>query len=524
MPLDGFSLFVRWTRGGLRRSASSLFLVVCTLSACAPEPVQRSSTPARSSDVVTIGVPEGDSSTGDVGFQQLWRVFSFEGLTSRGTDGRPIPGIATAWSVSSDGLSWTFTLRPNTYFHDGSRCDANAVKLAIEVSLSQPQITSLYPGLLDIKTVRAEGDGTVVIELMRPSAFLLDDLSVLITRRLPDGKTVSTGPYAPSSILPTEVVLRSHSLYPAGAPTIKTIVVRSFPTLRQAWASLLRNEIDVVSNVPADAQEFLTSGQVELFKFQRHYAYVMTLNLRRPELASSATRRALNAALDRSAIIKTVLKGYGRPAFGPVWPEHWAYDGGAPHFPFDPSSARARLGGDGVQLARLPPSTRLRFTCLVPSGHAVFERMALVLQRQLYDVGVDLSLEAIALTEINERLRSGDFDAVLMDLVSAPTLSRVYQFWHSPRDFQGLNVFGYDNSDADRWLDRLRFATDEAATRAATGQLQRALMQDPPALFIAWSERARAVSRRIRIPKGKDLDPFQLAAEWQLVTSDSVAQ
>lgn len=94
----------------------------------------------------------------------------------------------------------------------------------------------------------------------------------------------------------------------------------------------------------------------------------------------------------------------------------------------------------------------------------------------------------------------------------------MYQFWRSPGPLiEGLNVFGYLNAEADRWLDRLRFATDETATRLAAGQLQRVLMEDPPALFIAWSERARAVGPRIDVPVGSDADPFLALPQWRLV-------
>jgi len=143
------------------------------------------------------------------------------------------------------------------------------------------------------------------------------------------------------------------------------------------------------------------------------------------------------------------------------------------------------------------------------------ERLALVIQTQLYNVGVDVQLESVSGSEFNSRLRSGDFDAAFFDLASGPALSRVYLFWRSPGEYTGLNVFGYRNIEVDTWLDRLRFAADEAATRAAVNQVQRALLDDPPGVFIAWSQQTRAVSKRLITGTTAGEDPFEALWKWR---------
>ena len=469
------------------------------------------------SSTITIGVPEGgDNNSADIGFRQMEPIFTLEGLTARSLDGRPQPRIVQSWRVAADGLTWRLILRKDVLFHDGSKCDAETVKQILTVALRSPE-ASLYPGLLDISGLRTEGDTTLVVELRRPSAFLLDDLYIQITKQAPDGKTIGTGPYFTARASSGEIELHAHRGYSQGTPRIDKIVLKSYPTLRQAWASLLRNEIDVVSNLSGDAQEFLTSETIQAFSFQRHYAYVMAFNSQRPSLRQPSVRRALNTAVNRDAIIQSVLKGRGRAAYGPIWPNHWAYDASVPPYTYDASLARATLDAVGVKPANGSKSNvRFRFQCLVPRDHSTFERLALLLQQQMYEVGVDLELESLPLSELNRRLRAGQYDAALLDLASGPSLSRAYVFWHSPGEFPGLNVFGYRNADADRWLDRLRFAPDEAATRTATSQLQRVMLEDPPAVFLAWNERSRAVSRRLVIEASAGQDPFQSLSKWRL--------
>jgi peptide/nickel transport system substrate-binding protein len=379
----------------------------------------------------------------------------------------------------------------------------------------------LYPGLVEVQGLSTAGPDTLVISLARPSAFLIEDLDILLSKPgpTPDSPVIGTGPFRVVARSPTEVTLQAHEKYHLGLPAIREVVVKFYPSLRLAWASLLRSEIDAMWNVSADALEFIKSDAVDTFPVTRHYAHVIVFNSARPQLKPAGVRRALNAAIDRQALIQGVLKGRAQLADSPVWPKHWAHDNSVRGYSYDPSLARATLDALGVQVQPAGGTTvpaRLRFKCTVPQGHAVHERLALTIQRQLYDVGVDMQLESRPLSELDTMLRSGDFDAAILDLSSGPTFSRVYQFWRSPGEFRGLNVFGYRNDEADKWLDRLRFAHDDASIRTAASQLQRVLMDDPPALFLAWIEGSRAISRRIIVPTGPGRDPFPDLWRWRI--------
>lgn len=494
------------------------FLCLIATLSCGPAS-DTSRVTSGNSSVVTVGVAEGgDDNTQRVGFQQTWRNRTLEGLVdNRGSDGVPKPWVAEYWEVSPDGLTWRLTLRANVIFHDGTICDAAAVKNILDGALSGPEI-SQYPGLLDVKSVETEGDRTLIINLRRPSAFLLSDLYIDVSKPAADGTRIGTGPYFPVKQSKTEVVLQAHSQYSRGKPTIEQLVFKAFPTLRQAWSSLLRGEIDALWNLSGDAQEFLTSESIETFSFPRHYAYVMAFNSQSPNLRSPAVRRALNAAIDRRAIVQSALKGRGEPAYTPIWSGHWAYDKSIPGYSFDPSLAKTTLEALGNRMRAKDSGnpSRFRFKVIVPRDRPMFERIALLLQTQMYDVGVDLELESLPLSEIDQRLRTQNFDAVLMELGSGAPLSRVYLFWRSPGEYPGLNVFGYKNREVDKWLDMLRFAQDNATTRAATGQLQRAMLDDPPGVFLAWSQQTRAVSRRINVQSGQNEDPFEELWKWRL--------
>ena len=206
------------------------------------------------------------------------------------------------------------------------------------------------------------------------------------------------------------------------------------------------------------------------------------------------------------------------PSTGPLWPQYWAYDDSVPASTFDPQRAMALLDEAGFtpKTTKGGPPARLRFVSLIPENFSVWERIALHVQRDLFDVGVDMQFKVVSFAEFNNLIAKGQFDAVLIDLISGPTPERPFIFWRSARAFQGVyNVFGYENAEAERAFGVLRTSTNEAAVRSATARLQRVMSEDPPALFLAWSERARAIRSDILVPQNEAYDLMFTLSSWQ---------
>jgi ABC-type oligopeptide transport system substrate-binding subunit len=131
-----------------------------------------------------------------------------------------------------------------------------------------------------------------------------------------------------------------------------------------------------------------------------------------------------------------------------------------------------------------------------------------------------MQFEVVSFNEYSERIRDGKFEAVLVDIISGPSFSRPSVFWRSSAQFKGFNVFGYENAEAERQFEALReSALDESAARAATNRLQRVFLDDPPALFLAWSERARVVGPKFQPEIEADRDPVPTMWRWKLSAS-----
>jgi peptide/nickel transport system substrate-binding protein len=444
--------------------------------------------------------------------QDFIQIFVIERLYLLNDDGRPSPRLAERWSVSDDRLTWTFTLRQGVRYHDGSAATAATLKDIIEEGLKSP---AAGPIRLDIADVSAADDRTLVVRLREPSSLLLDGLQGLALARAGARGPVGAGPFVLESSTRELTVMRAFKDYYQGAPAIDRLELRVFATVRAAWAAMMRDEIDVLFEVGREAVEFVEAeSSVQVYSFTRPYIFVLWFNVRRPALARPEVRQALSLAVDREAVVRSALRGRGRAAEGYIWPSHWAYDRSAPSYRFDLEAARRRLDEAGLPLrVEAGRERRLRLTCLIPSGDSLFEAMALVVQRQLFDVGIDLEVQATPLSSLVGRLAAGDYDTFMFQMLSQRGLIMPYQFLHSPvPGSPALLDSGY--AAADGALDRLRLASSDDEVRAAVGGLQRVLYDDPPGVFIAWDERARAVSRRFFVPStpGRDI----LQNFWQV--------
>ncbi len=496
-------------------------LLLLTFVSCSTGPGQADVTALPDTEV-RIGVAEGGSEAPDVGLAEVWRSFAYEGLTLQGADGRPQPRLAETWSSSDDGLTWTVKLRHGAVWHDGTPFTANNAVQALRTAVANQRGSAVRPGLHDIQSVEASGDDTIVLTVSQPSGFIIDDMDIRLQREIEGGVPLGTGPYVPESVSATAARMHAHRKYHEGAPHVSSLVISSHPTVRQAWADLMRGELDALWNVSNESVEFLNDRTIDTRSFPRRYVYVMAFNSARPQFRNPVVRRALNSAIDRSKLIASSLDGHGRPASSPVWPDHWAYNSQAGAFSYEPSLAVAALSSAGYPPN--PGARRLKFTCLVPSGYSAVERLALGLQQSLHDVGVDITFVSLRLADVESRMAKGDFDAVMLDLLSGPSLSRVYSFWRSPGTHRGLNVFGYSDPDVDASLDKLRRSQNDTTVRAAVSQLQGGFERNPPGIFLAWSERSRALSRRIEVPSVPGRDPFQPYWSWRIRPASSASQ
>ena len=444
-----------------------------------------------------------------------------ERLLQTTPEGEHQPRLAESWFVTdhADGKQTvTILLRHGVTFHDGTALTADVVKKALDNVRTNIQLQD--PAFADIERIDAAAPDRLEIRLHRGSVLLFDALTIRIQHEK-DGRLIGTGPYLVDEEAGGTTRLVANSAYHRGRPSIDVVSLKSYPTLRAAWTAMMRNKIDFLFEVPSGAREFFeAASNVGIYTTLRPYAFTIAFNMRTEKLSDPILRRALNHAVDRRAVIEQSLAGYGRPASG-VWSTHWAYGGVERTYRYDPN-----LASDMITRAGFPPvatplenpdvtPSRFQLTCIVPADTAPFEQIALLVQRQLREVGVEMKLEAFNTMDLGPRLARGDWDAILVPQNIGRNLSRLYTLWHSRAP---LAQSGY--SAADELLDDLRYAANRSELAAATAAFRDLLYDDPPAIFLAEGREARAVSGSVQIPPleaGQDI--IETLWQWRR-TSD----
>lgn len=364
--------------------------------------------------------------------------------------------------------------------------------------------------------METDGLNRLIIQLARPEAFFLTDLSNS-SLSLPWNHDVGTGPFKRSSdareFTADRVRLTAFDGYYRGRPSVDAIELRRYDEHRAAWAALMRGDIDAVHETSPGAMDFVEQQHtVRTFPLTRPYYMNLLFNMRHPDLRHVAVRQALSHAVDREAIIQVALHGRGHVAESPIWPQHWAYDPGPKTYRYNREAARLLLEGAGYRERRSTAPgrvpSRFKFVCLTIENDVRFEKIALLLQKQFYEIGVDMEVQALPLRALFERIQKGDFDALLAERSSGRSLTWVYTMFHS-----STTPGGYRSADA--ILDRLRRARSDEETRTAVCDLLELLYDDPPAIFLAWPIVARAVSNTFVVPEESGHDVMGTVWQWR---------
>jgi ABC-type transport system substrate-binding protein len=473
-------------------------LLLFDVAACRPASTAGLSRPA----TLTVGFGLATTTASQFGMRAAARVIALEGLATFDRDGRPQPALADSWSETADGLSWRIHLRPSVRFHDGSSLDANTM-----VGMLRQQLPQLMgPASADVADIAADGQD-VLIRLRARSAFVPEALDIAVEQpSVPDS---GTGPFRIASSSAEGLEMAANPQYYLGAPAIDRIVLKPYASLRAAWADMMRGQVDVLYDVGPDALDIVRpASNVRVFEFRERYAYVVLFNMRRPQWKDPRIRQALNMAIDRDKLVTNVFQGHGTPAPGPVWPDHWAYDRTLPAFRYDLARAAQSL----------PSGRPTRFSCLF--ADATQERLALDVQQQLEAAGIEMNPELLSIDQFQKRLTEGDFDAVLLNARIGPNLLRGYQWWHSGAPY---NFGAFASSQVDASLDLVRHAMNDAGYREGVAAFERATVEDPPAIFLSWSVRARAVSSRFEVVANPGGDVLKTLRLWRPSTDNLVA-
>lgn len=468
------------------------------LSGCRPAaPTAPAETPKPAPEVIVVDGtdPEGldpPRNTGPFG-HVIYALY--EGLVVFNDKMEVVPRLATSWSVSADGSTWTFKLRPGVVFHDGTPFNSEAVKFSLERVLDPATGATRRANYTLIKKVEPVDDLTVRIVTDPPSPdlpFLLADRSAMIVSPAavkkfgPDfaRNPVGTGPFKLANwVTGQRVEMVPFESYWGPKPQTTKLVFRPIREAASRTAVLRTGEADIVFNLPPSDLALLEQDPALVVRREVGITQVM-VELRQTRLPFSdvRVRKAVNLAVDKEAIIKNILQGLGSLMEGPGIPSLWGYIR-LPAFPYDPEQARRLLAEAGY------PSGFDAKLYYVPGRWAGDDQVAEAIQGYLSRVGVRVSIVKIPEAELVPVL-SRDPDQMPGEMVMPIRTSffmdyHLYRLYHSSSTLgQTAQRSGYRNSRVDSLLDEQRRVFDERRRAELLAEVQRIIWDDAPYLFL----------------------------------------
>lgn len=429
--------------------------------------------------------------------------------------------LCESFEVSADGLTWTFKLKQAAKFSDGTPLKAQDWKYTFDRA-KDPATKAKNAGALvkQVKSVEATGDYDLKITLDQPFAPFKDALTTgwlvplqKAAMEKPDAgrNPVGAGPFMLDEWKSGDrIVLKKNPEFkwaPAfyknkGPVNYDQIIYRIIPEEATRIASLESGDIDVTGVNYQNVDRFKNDGKYDIMSLKRQGLGLFILfNMDRPEFQEIKLRQAINAGINRDAIVKSVLRGFGKPAYGPLPEVFFGYDPGVEQAgpKYDPALAKKLLteagyapGADGIMAKNGKPLTLTMFT--MTSG--TWKQTAELVQAQLKEVGINLDVQPYEWATLTAGLTNGKHDMSLMGYTySDPDV--LFLFAHSSQVGQGINWGRIKDSKLDQLIEAGRTATDAAKRAQAYKDVQALMIDQAYWAPIYNEEQFTAVNKRV---------------------------
>ncbi len=440
----------------------------------------------------------------------------YSGLLKATPKGDYMPDLAESYTISPDGRTYTFVLRPKIVFQDNTPVTADDIVFTIaktqDTVLKSPERAN-WNGVL----VQKINERTVSFTLRQAYAPFVENLTIGILPKHawqsvtdddfafnPMNTTpIGSGPFIVSKVsksssgVPSSYTLRAFPGYVHGVPYLDTINFRFYQNEDSLIDGLKKNEVSAASSISPARLNELSDLSATHAPLNRVFGVFFNQN-QSDVLRDSTVRQALNDSIDRDELVRLVLGGYGSPLTGPLPPSVLQQSSTAKASTSNTSleTARAKLTAAGWQpgptgtLQKTTGSGKTVKTIMLSfslsTGNVPELRAAAEYLRKVWsDLGVHVEIGVYDQGDLTQNvIRPRKYDALLFGEVIGrePDL---FAFWDtSERIDPGLNIAMYANSTVDHMLEQLRITQDENQRKGLYQQFTDAIAKDTPAIFL----------------------------------------
>lgn len=445
----------------------------------------------------------------------------FASLVSTDKQGKPTPELAEKWDISSDQLTYTFHLRKDLKFSDGSPLTADDVAFTLTLLHDKA-----YEGDKDISQYAVKGgkeykegkatsiEGiqvvdpqTIKITTEKVNSQALTALGGEVLSKVYYGKDykqntsldylkalyekpIAAGPYKFEKYIPgQEVRFVANENYYAGKPKIPNFIykITSGDTKLQLFQT---GEVDYTGLGTGD--EVLEQAKaLEFANIQietaASFSYIY-MNNNKPYLKDKKVRQALIYGLDRKKYVDTALKGYGTVANVPIHPTSWAYtEEGVNKYEYDKEKAKKlldeagwKVGSDGI---REKDGQKLKLSYFGPSSAKDSDLLIPIAKENYKEIGVEFNPEFMDFNTMLSKVNKGDYD---LASVSTPITSDPSET--AGEYLSGVNEksLGYKNAKVDELIQKGIETVDIEKRKPIYKELYKELSDDPPVILLNY--------------------------------------
>jgi len=396
----------------------------------------------------------------------------FEGLTRFGPDGSVNPGLAEHWEITEDGRVYTFHLRADARFHDGTALDARDVVFSLDRAReegSQNAQKALFSG---IESVEALDDLTVRVTLSAPDGnFVFNmawgDAVIVAPESIADikQKPVGTGAFRFDNwVQGDRITLVRNSDYWGTPARLDRATFKFISDPTAAFAAVMAGDVHAFSGFPApeNLPQFEADPRYQVLVGTTEGETILAINNALPPLDDLRVRKAIAHAIDRQAIIDGAMFGLGTPIGTHFAPHHPDYVDLTGLSQYDPEAAKALLADAGLAdgfttTLKLPPPSYAR-------------RGGEIVAAQLRAVGIETKITNLEWAQWLEQVFRGKDFGLTMVSHTEPFDISIY----ARPDY----YFQYDSARIQDLNRQLSAETDPEARSALLAQMQRLIAAD----------------------------------------------
>lgn len=448
----------------------------------------------------------------------------FQGLMEMNEKLEMIPCLAEEVDYPADGKVWTFTLRKNVKWQDGTKFTAADVKYTYEAVMSPDYTGVRQTDFANVEKVEAIGDREIKLYLTEPDASLITKLDLgIIPKHVFEKTSIAQMRYNPANLAPIGtgpyqwgewakgqyIVLGANENFWREGPWIKQVRIKFYQDNQVMLSSLEAGEIDYMGAIPVDDVDRIKQSLASSYNFydfpDNGYTYI-GLKQTHPILRDKLVRQALAYGVDRKQIVDNIFRGYGTVMNANIMPFSFAYNPNLNDYAYNPDKARSLLGQAGWSVIgsdgiRVKDNKRLTFKLITSTGSVQREAALSIVKEQWKAIGVDVQIEYFEWSVLCDKyLDRANFESYMLGW-SLGTDPDCYLYFHSASAVKdgllvGFNDVEYKNERVDQLLQEGRVSLDPAKRQEIYREVQLILNDELPYIFMYTQDVVTAISQK----------------------------